>query len=211
MKHAIENGGRYLGGMVAALALGALASAQGHVRAHSGLYSLEGDVLMSPTRGPELADGGTILVDNTPAELVLGFEFELLAGIDPRGIHSPGDFARRAVLTGGTPGSAAALHVGRRVLYTSEIRPVGGIVLRGVFDRRGVFVAEIPTGIGELAVQGAALEARRATRTLELDLALEAALVRGRGARLAGPVRVSEVELDTSSTLTLPRRRVLSR
>jgi hypothetical protein len=190
--------------MIAAAALAGLASAQ-HTLRHSGVYSLEGDVILDPARGFTQKDGKvrglTLSVEIAPEEL------------DGRSFTTKA-MKRRLSLAGGEPGSLAAVHVARRVLYAGETALVGGIVLRGTFNRYGLFLAEIPEafGLGGLVAQGAAIEGRMVSVTIDLGGSEEEAfaswILDGRLAKPAHGVRPVDGE---TPRLALPRRTVLRR
>ncbi|MEQ1893030.1 MAG: hypothetical protein ABL998_10840 [Planctomycetota bacterium] len=204
MKHAIEIVGKVLGGMIAAAALASLAAAQ-HTRPHGGVYNLEGDVILDPARGFSQENGKvrglTLSVEIAPEEL------------DGR-VFTTKPIKRRLCLAGGAPGSLAAVHVARRVLYAGETRPVGGIVLRGTFDRYGLFLAEIPEALdlAGLVAQGAAIEARMASVTIDLGGSEEEAIASWTlGGRLAKPTHGVMPRDGMEARFALPRRTVLSR
>jgi hypothetical protein len=204
MKHAIEIAGKYLGGMIAAAALAGLASAQ-HVLPHRGVYSFEGDVIEDPARGFTQKDGKvrglSLAVEIAPDEL------------DERAFATK-TMKRRLSLAGGAPGSLAAVHVARRVLYASESMPVGGIVLRGTFNRYGIFLAEIPEPIGldGLVAQGASIEEGMVSVTIDLGGSEEEAFASWTlGGRLAKPAHGVRPLEGMAARFALPRRSLLSR
>jgi hypothetical protein len=204
MKHAIEIAGRYLGGMIAAAALSGLASAQ-HVRPHSGLYSLEGDVIEEPGRELTRKDGKV-----RGLSLAIEVVEDEFGGLG----HTFPPLRRRLVLRGGAPGSLAAVHVARRVLPASETMPVGGIVVRGTFGRCGTFAAEIPEtmDLDGLVAQGASLEEGMASITIDLGGSEDEAFANWTLAgRLAKPAYGVQPLDGRNARLALPRRTVPSR
>lgn len=167
MPHAIESMRKILGGLAALAALGGWIGAQ-HARPHGRIHSLEGDVHGEPREVVVRSTG--VRADTLEEGLVL----ELLE-LEPELGAAPVPRRRILRLSGGQPGSPAALQLERRVLYAGELVPAGGIVVRGSFGRCGTFEAELPDGLelAGLAARGAAL----ATREVSVSLALDPAQV----------------------------------
>lgn len=140
-----QNSWRMVGGMAAAIALGAGAAAQHSMNGDHQVaegrpvmeVSLEDDI-----RGPSAARGKIVLSRAEEREIQLSLRMRPYAGIDPKAIVPPLEEMDKALLLSeGTPGGMAVIHLDTRV---PELRRSGGVRMVGQFDGDGVFEVDLP-------------------------------------------------------------------